>query len=1046
MKFTHFFIDRPRFASVISCLIVIFGAISYFSLPVSQYPEIAPPQVQVTAVYPGANPETIADTVATPLEQEINGVEGMLYMSSQASSDGVMSLVITFEPGTDLDLAQVLVQNRVSAAEPRLPEPVRRRGVTTIKSSPDLLMGVNLYSPNDTYDQAFMSNYAVLNINDRIKRLDGIGNSRIFGGSEYAMRVWLNPDKMASLNLTAGDIVAALRAQNVQVAGGTLNRAPTENQHAFELGIETQGRLVDVKEFENIIVKSGERGQLVHLNDVARVELGTDSYTTLGYMGTKPSVIVATFLRPGANALNTADLVTDTMAELAKEFPPDLEYKIIYNPTKYVAESIQEVLKTLMITVSLVVLVVITFLQSWRTAIIPVIAIPISLIGTFGLMLLFGYSLNMLSLFGLVLAIGIVVDDAIVVVENVERKLSEGHDIVTATKETMNEVGTALIATSLVLVAVFLPTVLMEGISGQFYKQFGVTIASATMISTLVTLTLSPAMAAIFMAKLGQPKKAGLLTKPGQMFNRAMNGLSYRYGLLVSKLVRLTLIMSVIYVGLVSLAWMEFSQLPTGFIPPQDHGYALTIINLPPGSSMERTNSVVNETAKRILAVDGVSDTMGFSGYSAATNSTASNAAAIFSILDPMDQRRDVDSIVSEISASTMSINGAFIITVPPPPVSGMGHAGGFKMMVQDRLGRGPTELEKVVWMLAGSANQLSEVTGAYSLFETNTPRIYLDIDRERARRLNIPLDNIYETLQVYLGSTYVNDFNFLGRSFRITGQADAQFRKTPDDILRLRVRSNDGHMIPLGSVATAKDIAGPSRIPHYNLFPAAALSGSTVQGFSSGQAIAAMEKLADKILPDGYSYEWTELALQEKKTGNTVIYIFALAVLFVFLMLSAQYESWTLPLAIILIVPMCVLSASLGLIITGMDNNILTQIGLIVLVGLASKNAILIVEFAKQNEDLHSMDRWKAAASAAKTRLRPILMTALSFILGVVPLLVATGAGFEMRRAIGLTVFSGMVGVTVFGLIFTPVFYVICRKLALFGRNKTATQEMSSV
>ncbi|PCJ96621.1 MAG: hydrophobe/amphiphile efflux-1 family RND transporter [Zetaproteobacteria bacterium] len=1041
MKFSHFFIDRPRFAMVVSCFIVIFGMLAYVALPVSQYPEIAPPQVQVIAVYPGASAETIAETVAIPLEQEINGVENMIYMSSQATNDGRMTLSITFRTGTDIDTAQVLVQNRVSAAEPRLPEAVRRLGVTTIKNSPDFLMVINLFSPNGTYDQSFIGNYASLEISDRLKRVDGVGNSQIFGASEYAMRLWFDPDRMASLDLTAEDVLDAVRSQNIQVAGGILNQSPMPSQHAFELTVQTQGRLVDVSEFENIIVKAGKNGALVRLKDIARVELGARDYVTRGYLGETPAVAILLTMRPGANALETAERTLAAMDDMAEAFPQGLEYKVVYNPTNYIAESIDEVFTTLFQAMLFVIFVIIVFLQSWRTAIIPVIAIPISLIGTFGVMLAFGYSLNMLSLFGLILAIGIVVDDAIVVVENVERKLRQGIEIRQATKETMDEVGTALIATSLVLVAVFLPTVLMEGITGQFYKQFGVTIAAATMISTVVSLTLSPAMATIFMKNIGQDEGHGLLSKPARVFNVFMDKLSHGYGFVVSKIVRMGLMISILYIGLIALTGYQFSFIPTGFIPSQDQGYTITIVNLPSGAALDRTDDVIKKAVKLLRSIDGVEDTVAFAGFSGATFTNASNAGAIFTVLKPLGTRRDVGEIIGEMHMVLSQIDDAFLITVPPPPVPGIGNAGGFKMMVQDRAGKGLPALEQAAWALAMAANQVPETTSVYTSFETSTPRIYLDIDRERARRLKVPLQNVFNALEVNLGSAYVNDFNFLGRTFRVTAQADAPYRLTRDDILRLRVRSSDGAMVPIGSLATVKDTSGPLRVPRYNLYPAAGVSGNTAPGYSSSEALARMEQLADQVLPDGFSYEWTELAYQEKAMGNTAIVVFCLAVLFVFLLLSAQYESWTLPLAIILIVPMCLLSAGAGLLIMGMDNNVLTQIGFIVLIGLASKNAILIVEFSKQNED-EGMDRWQAAIEASKTRLRPILMTAFSFILGVIPLLLATGAGFEMRQAIGVTVFSGMLGVTLFGLLFTPVFYVLCRKLAEFGTNKETRSE----
>jgi len=1037
MTFSHFFIDRPRFAAVISAIIVIFGGIAVTVLPVAQYPEIAPPQVQVIASYPGANAETVAATVATPLEQEINGVEGMIYMSSQSTNDGNMTVSVTFEPGTDLDSAQVLVQNRVAIAEARLPEDVRRRGVTTIKNSPDLLMVINLFSPDNTFDQTFIGNYSALQVNDILARLDGVGNVQVFGAAEYAMRIWLDPDLAASLNLTAGDIVAAVRSANVQVSGGTLNLNPVANQNAFELTVETQGRLTSVKDFESIIVKSDNR-RIVRLGDVARVELGAESYITRGYLGTSPSVAIPLSMRPGANALETAGRVKVAMEELSQNFPHGLEYTIIYDPTQYIADSMREVFITLGQAIILVVLVVLVFLQSWRTAIIPVIAIPISLIGTFALMLAFGFSLNMLSLFGLVLAIGIVVDDAIVVVENVERKLREGLDVREATRQTMNEVGTALIATSLVLVAVFLPTVLMEGITGQFYKQFGVTIASATMLSTIVSLTLSPAMAAMFMKAPaeGAVAKRGVLSSFSDAFNGMMNSLAGSYAFIVSKVIRTTFIFVVLYAGLIGLTGYQFTKIPGGFIPPQDQGYAIVAIQLPSGASLSRTDKVVRDVSEQLLAIPDIDNTVAFTGFSGATFTNASNSGAIFPVFKPMEERRDLHEVLRDMRAAVAGIEDAFVVVVPPPAVSGVGNGGGFKLMVQDRAGNGLGALERATWGLAFAANQSPEVTSAFTFFETSTPRVYLDIDRERARRLNVPLGNVFEALQTYMGSAYVNDFNFLGRTYRVAAPADAEFRLTPDDLMRLRVRSTEGAMVPIGSLATIVNSAGPSRVPRYNLYPSAELTGDTVTGFSTGQSIARMEQLAEQLLPAGFDYEWTELAFQEKQTGNTAILIFCLSVLFVFLLLAAQYESWMLPLSIILIVPMCLLSAGIGLLVAQADNNVLTQIGFIVLIGLAAKNAILIVEFGKQNEESHGMDRFEAVIQACRDRLRPILMTAFSFILGVVPLLVATGPGFEMRQAIGLTVFSGMLGVTVFGLLFTPVFYVLCRKI---GSKKSA-------
>jgi hydrophobe/amphiphile efflux-1 (HAE1) family protein len=1047
MKFSHFFIDRPIFATVLSILIVIAGALSYFALPIEQYPQVAPPTIQVTASYPGANAEIAANTVATPLEQEINGVENMLYMLSQSTNDGSVTLTITFELGTDLDEAQVLVQNRVAIAEPRLPEEVRRLGVVTRKNSPDLMLVVNLYSPDDTYDQLYIANYAVLQLRDILARIDGVGDILVFGASEYSMRVWLDPDRMAALSLTAGDVLDALRGQNIQVASGVLNQPPVPQQNSFEMSVQTQGRLVDPEEFENIIVNSAENGRIVRLRDIGRAELGAQSYVTRGYLGDKPAIALPIFQRPGTNALETADEIISTMETLAQEFPAGLAYEIVYNPTEFVEESIDEVIQTLIEAVLLVVLVIMLFLQTWRAAIIPIVAIPVALIGTFAIMGLFGFSLNNLTLFGLVLAIGIVVDDAIVVVENMERNMRDGMSPREAARRTMDEVGSALIATSLVLVAVFLPTTFLEGISGQFYRQFGVTIAVSTVLSTIVALSLSPAMAAIFM----KPHENDPCNTPASLwraplkyffcrFNTGLAWVSEKYGWVVCRLVRGVSLVLVVYGGLMALTVWQFDRVPTGFIPAQDQGYFIVSIQLPPGASLSRTDAVVREATDKLLDIDGVTNAVAFAGFSGATFTNASNAAAIFPVMEDFPAREakglTYDSILDEMRQSMATIDEAMVVVIPPPPVRGIGNAGGFRMMVQDRRGRGFDVLNQSVWDLVGAANQDPDLTSVFSFFETSTPQLYLDIDRQRVERLGVPVSEVFQALELYLGSAFVNDFNYLGRTFRVTAQADAPYRLTADDITRIRVRNASGEMVPIGSVATFEDISGPSRVPRYNLYPAAAVLGDTAPGRSSGEALNAMERLADQVLPDGIDYEWTEIAFQQKQAGNTAIIAFALAVLFVFLLLAAQYESWTLPLAIILIVPMCLLSAITGVALAGMDNNILTQIGLVVLIGLASKNAILIVEFAKQQED-EGEGLWDAAVNAARLRLRPILMTSFSFILGVVPLVLATGAGAEMRIALGTAVFSGMIGITFFGLLFTPVFYVLCRKLALLGRGK---------
>ncbi|MEN6457258.1 MAG: multidrug efflux RND transporter permease subunit [Prolixibacteraceae bacterium] len=1041
MKFSHIFIDRPILATVLSVVIVILGTLAYFSLPVAQYPEVVPPTVVVTATYPGASSETISKTVATPLEQEINGVEDMLYMFSQSTADGVMTLTITFELGTDLDEAQVLVQNRVSIAEPRLPEEVRRLGVTTVKNSPDMLMVVNLFSPNGRYDQTYIANYATLQIKDRLSRIDGVGSTRIFGASEYSMRIWLNPEVIASLDLSAGEILNALRGQNVQIASGNLNQPPADQQNAFELNVQTKGRLQEVEEFENIIVKTGKDGRIVRVKDIGRVELGAASYTSRGYLGENKAVAMPVFQRPGSNALQTSEEIISTVEELSKDFPPGLKYDIAYNPTRFIQESVDGVTKTIFEAVLLVVAVILIFLKTWRATIIPILAIPVSLVGTFAVMMALGFSLNNLTLFGLVLAIGIVVDDAIVVVENMERNLHNGMSVRDAARKTMDEVGGALVAIGLVLMSVFVPTAFLEGISGQFYRQFGITIAVATLISVFVSLTLSPAMATLLLrqSKPGGPVKKSALMKPVNYlmngFDRGMEKLSAGYGRLIQRFLKRSAVMAGVYVILMALAIFEFNRVPAGFIPDQDMGYVIVALQLPPGSSLARTDEVVQKAVKEIMSMEGVENVVAFAGFDGSTFTNSSNAATMFPVLKDFKTRKKLglkyEDIIAEMRGRMGAMEEAFSVVIPPPPVRGIGNGSGFKMMVQDRLNRGLPALEQAMGELIQRANQDPALANVFSFFNTGTPQLYFDIDRVKAEKLGVPLSEVFSSLEIYLGSAFVNEFNYLGRTFRVTAQADQQFRAVPEDINRIRVRNNQGEMVPMGTLGTFRDMAGPSNVPRYNLYPAIAVTGSVKPGYSSGEAIAAMERLADEVLPDGISYEWTELAYQEKQIGNTAIIVFILAVLFVFLVLAGLYESWVLPLAVILIVPMCLLSALIGVDITGLDNNTLTQIGLVVLVGLASKNAILIVEFAKKLEE-QGMELGQAAIEAAKLRLRPILMTSFAFILGVVPLATATGAGAEMRQSLGIAVFFGMLGVTVFGLLFTPVFYVLSRKLGM--------------
>ncbi|WP_299216190.1 multidrug efflux RND transporter permease subunit [uncultured Aquimarina sp.] len=1050
MKFSHIFIKRPIFAAVLSILILIVGGLAYVSLPVSQFPDVAPPTVQVTATYPGANAQTLSETVATPLEQQINGVEGMIYMTSQSSADGRVTLQVVFELGTDLDRAQVQVQNRVAIAEPRLPESVRRLGIITEKIAPDILLVVNMYSPNKTYDQTYIGNYATLQLKDELARIKGIGAIQLFGAAEYAMRIWLDPDRIANLDMTAGEVVAALRTQNVQIASGTLNTLPSGKQTAFEINIQTQGKLITNEQFENIIIKSGEDGRIVQLKDVGRVELGAQNYATKGYLGKDPAIAMPIFQQPGGNALETAADIQAKMLELSKNFPEDLEYKIAYNPTEFVQKSVDSVYTTIFEAVLLVIFVILLFLQSWRAAIIPILAIPVSLIGTFAVMQAIGFSLNNLTLFGLVLAIGIVVDDAIVVVENMERYLAKGLSPKDAARKTMDEVGGALVAIGLVLIAVFVPTAFLDGISGQFYKQFGLTIAVATAISVFVSLTLSPAMAALLMRhEVHDPnKKIPLLIRPfkfiGDGFNKFMDSLSNRYGNSVRKLVRSGVMVLVVYGGLIGFTGFEFNRVAIGFVPAMDQQYFITVIQLPAGASLSRTDEVVKEALDSLLEVDGVETTISFTGFDGASFTNASNAAAIFVTLEDFDIRTekgiDYEELLGTLRGKMSQIDDAFVVVIPPPSVSGIGNAGGFRMMVQDKANLGSDALLNATYQLAAAANADPALSNVFTFFNNQTPQLYLDIDRVKAEQLGINVADVFQSLEVYLGSAFVNEFNYLGRTYQVTAQADAPNRLTPDDISRIKVKNNKGEMVPLGTISKQSDIAGSSRIPRYNLYPAAALLGDVTPGYSSGEALDKMEELAAEILPQGISFEWTELAYQQKQSGNTAGIAFLLAVIFVLLLLAAQFESLVLPLAVIFIVPMVLLSAMIGIDLAGLDNNIMVQIGLVVLVGLASKNAILIVEFAKQLED-QGKDLRIAVIEASQLRLRPILMTAMAFILGVVPLAIATGAGSELRVSLGIAVFSGMLGVTIFGIFLTPVFYYLGRKWTTKSSSSKTTK-----
>jgi hydrophobic/amphiphilic exporter-1 (mainly G- bacteria), HAE1 family len=1039
MRFSHFFVDRPIFASVLSIVLLIVGSIAYFQLPVAQYPEIAPPTIVVRTSYPGADSQTIADTVATPIEQEVNGVEDMLYMSSYSSADGSMALTITFKLGTDLDKAQVLVQNRVAIAEPRLPEDVRRIGITTVKSSPDLMMVIHLLSPSNRYDQLYISNYARSRIRDLLVRLDGVGDVQLFGERQFSLRIWLDPEKLSAYGMTAGDIVQALRDQNVQVSGGSIGGPPTSGTNAFQYTVTTQGRFSDARQFRYVIVKATQSGRLVQLQDVARVELGAQDYVTNSYLNGSPAVALGIFARPGTNALDAAADIQKTMASIAQDFPQGLEYRIVYNPTEFISESISEVYKTIFEAALLVAIVVLVFLQSWRTAIIPIVAIPVSLIGTFAFLLAFGFSLNLLTLFGLVLAIGIVVDDAIVVVENVERNLSMGMTPREASHATMNEVGTAVLAISLVLIAVFLPTAFIPGISGQFYRQFAVTISVATAISCLNSLTLSPALAAIVLRPHDHTKSNNVFSRFGRSlgdgFNRGFERLSGGYSWVVRHMVSTWFALGcalLVFVGLLGATWYMGKIVPQGFIPTTDQGYAIVVVQLPDGASLSRTDAVIQRATDIIRKTPGIKNAVAFAGFNGATFTNASNSGVIFTPFDSFEDRQksglSAAKIIGQLYGNLQSIQEAFIIAIPPPSIRGVGNSGGFKMQIMDRENPDMRRILPLAYQIMGAAAKNKDVSGVFTTFSANSPQFFLAVDRDKARALNVPIPNIFETLSINLGTSYVNDFNAFGRVYQVRAQADQQYRMDREDILALKVRSATGALVPLGTLVDIRDTTGPTLVQRYNMYVSVPLQGNPGPGVSTGSALDAMAGLAKSMLPPGTTFEWTELAYQETTTGNTAIYIFALSVIFVFLALAAQYESWVLPLAIILIVPLAVLAALIGVHLRGQDNNILTQIGLIVLIGLAAKNAILIVEFARQAQ-LEGKDAVEAAIEASHLRLRPILMTAFAFILGVVPLMIATGPGAELRQSLGTAVFSGMLGVTIFGLFLTPAFYVVLRR-----------------
>ena len=1119
--FSHFFIDRPIFATVLSIVIVIVGGVALMGLPIAQYPDVAPPTIQVSAIYPGASATVAADTVATPIEQEINGVENMLYMSSKSTNDGQVYIDVTFELGTDLNMAQVLVQNRVSIAEAKLPEEVKRQGVTTKKKSPSILLCVNVISPDDSRDQLFLSNYATIQIKDVLARLKGVGDVTFLGARDYSMRVWLDPEQLASRNMTAGDVIKALQEQNVQVAAGRLGAPPAPTGQDFQLTINTLGRLPTAAEFEDVIIQVGEQGEITRVRDIGRAEIGAKNYDVNSYLDGKPCITLAVFQLPGSNALATADAVKAEMLKLKEAFPQGVDYKIVYDTTVFVDESIHEVYKTLLEAFILVFIVVLVFLQNWRATIIPMVAVPVSLIGTFAVMKMLGFSLNNLSLFGMVLAIGIVVDDAIVVVENVERNLALGMGARDAARKAMEEVAGPVIAIALVLSAVFIPTAFIAGISGQFYRQFALTIAASTIISAFNSLTLSPALCAILLkghgeghghgadAKHAHAAQAEALPRMGivilgglaafflltpviarlfgvhipagghgeaehagapasaaavwlvravaffigcavafflaKLVNAALawffKGFNWffdraiaAYGAVVSFLLKTAVIVLLIYGGFMFLTYLGFAKVPIGFIPEQDKGYLVINAQLPDGASLERSEAVVKRVTDIVRSTPGVAHTIGVPGYSVLLATNLPNIGGMFVILEPFEKRKADPNLSAKAVAASLrkqfaEVQEATLVAFGAPPIDGLGNTGGFKLQVQDRGSAGSAGLQDAVDGLAAAGNNNPQLAGLFTSFRSSQPQLYVDLDRSQAKMQGVAITDIFQTLQAYLGSSYVNDFTFENRNWQVNVQAEAKYRLRPEDIGTLQVRNRNGEMVPLSALVSVRDYAGPAIVNRYKMFPSAEINGNTAAGVSSGQAISVMESLKKSDLSTGFDFEWTELTLQQILAGNTAVLVFILGSIFVFLVLAAQYESWSIPLAIILIVPMCLFAAIAGVWAVGSDNNIFTQIGLVVLIGLAAKNAILIVEFAKQLQD-QGKPRVEATLEACRLRLRPILMTSLAFGLGVVPLVTGKGAGAEMRFALGIAVLAGIAGVTIFGIFFTPVFYSVVRWL----------------
>jgi multidrug efflux pump len=1111
----RFFVDRPVFATVLSLVIVLMGSVALMQLPIAQYPEVAPPTIQITAMYPGANSQVVADTVAAPIEQEINGVEKMLYMSSRCTNDGLMALDVTFELGTNIDQAQVLVQNRVAIAEAKLPEDVRRQGIVTKKKSPSILLTVNLTSSEDRYDQLYLSNFATIEVRDSLMRIPGVGDVGMLGARDYAMRVWLDPQKLAVRNMTAIDVLQALREQNVQIAAGRIGQSPAPEGQDFQFAINTKGRLLEANQFDNIVVKTGDDSELVRLADVARTELGARNYDVSSTLDGKPSITMAVFQLPGSNALSTAQAIRDEMDRLkSTRFPEGIDYAIVYDTTIVVDESIHEVYKTLLEAFILVFLVVILFLQDWRATLMPMIDVPVSLIGTLAVMQWLGFSLNNLSMLGLVVAIGIVVDDAIVVVENIERWMAKGIPAREATIKAMAEITGPVIAITLVLSSVFLPTIFIAGIPGKFFQQFALTIAASTIISAINAMTMAPARAVTLIKPhvaghdrealprwgiallagylamrfvpnvssplldfLGVIKPSGLqnailvfifvfgalagwvagpsvnwvLQKFFHLFNACFDKVTWVYGKMVAGVLRISLIMVIVYIGLIFLAVRGFQLVPSGFLPSQDKGYLVVSAKLPDGASLQRTEAVAKAINEMVLSIDGVAHTLSIPGYSILTSTNASNSLGIFVILDSFEHRskdRDLysDDLARTLQQKLAGIQEAQIVVLGAPPIDGLASTAGMKMQVQDRAGAGPAALQGALENLVSAASHEPRLAGTYSSYSANEPQLYVDINREKAKAAGVPLNDVFQTLQIYLGSAYANDITRFGRNWQVSVQADTPFRANPADIGKLQVRNQLGEMVPLATLIDVRDVSGPGIVYRFNMNASADFVSNPAPGSASGDTIGLMEQIAKRELPSSMSFEWTELAYQQILVGNDLLtkLVFPLAVVFVFMVLAAQYESWSLPIAILLIVPMCLLAAVAGLWLTGSESNIFTQIGLVVLIALAAKNAILIVEFAKQLQD-EGKDRSEAVIEACKVRLRPILMTSLAFILGVAPLMIGRGAGFEMRSSLGLAVFSGMLGVTLFGLIFTPVFYVLIDSLGSSRKSPEASEQHTS-